>query len=557
MSAPIRTGLKPKTHISSLLMISILIFFRGVFSAESNGASGAYGDLVTLFHDLRQLECPTGKDGVPDYSRTSLNNIRHRMLDVEERFIRIDTSGWTIEQKVDRELVRAEMNGLDFNLRVLQPWQRDPAYYVLLWSEQSDTPSHEGPVCHAAIEIWEYSFPLSAEDEKKLTAQLKVIPPFLDQARTNLTGNARDLWNEGIRNVSIQASDLDELEKKTESAGKEFHTSLSNAKNATIKFGEWLKQQLPLKTGPSGIGKENYTWYLRHVLLEPMTWDDEVTLLKRELARAYASLEQERQHNKALPPMRMISSPKEYDSLADHAVTHLMTFLKEQKVLPVRDYMEPALRKHLGSFEPEGKRSFFTIIMHSDPLILYTHATHWFDLARMKEEPHQSIIRREAQPFNIWDSRSEGLATGMEELLMRCGLYDDNPRSKELVWVMLAQRCARGLASLYVQSNEFTLDQGRKYHVQWTPSPWNTGDPSLVIFEQQLYLRQPGYGTGYITGKYLVDRLIMDRSRQIGKDFRMFNFFDEMYTTGMIPVTLIRWQLTRNADEIRDINYSK
>ena len=40
------------------------------------------------------------------------------------------------------------------------------------------------------------------------------------------------------------------------------------------------------KTGPSGIGIAHYSWHLQNVHLVPMTWEDEVRLLKRELDRA-------------------------------------------------------------------------------------------------------------------------------------------------------------------------------------------------------------------------------------------------------------------------------
>jgi hypothetical protein len=68
-------------------------------------------------------------------------------------------------------------------------------------------------------------------------------------------------------------------------------------------------------------------------------------------------------------------------------------------------------------------------------------------------EPNASPVRREPLPYNIWDNRSEGTATAVEELVMHAGLYDDNRRAREFVWIMLAQRCARGLASLYAQAN--------------------------------------------------------------------------------------------------------
>jgi uncharacterized protein (DUF885 family) len=63
------------------------------------------------------------------------------------------------------------------------------------------------------------------------------------------------------------------------------------------------------------------------------------------------------------------------------------------------------------------------------------------------------------------------------------------------------------------------------------------------VFEQQLYLRQPGYGTSYITGKTLLDALMAERSQQIGDDFTLQGFMSELLTTGMIPVSLGRWEM--------------
>ncbi len=79
-------------------------------------------------------------------------------------------------------------------------------------------------------------------------------------------------------------------------------------------------------------------------------------------------------------------------------------------------------------------------------------------------------------------------------------------------------------------------------------------DNDLLRFEQHLYLRQPGYGTSYVTGKYLLERLIRERSKQMdeqGKDFVLSDFFAEYNEAGSIPISLIRWQLTGFDDEIR------
>ena len=90
--------------------------------------------------------------------------------------------------------------------------------------------------------------------------------------------------------------------------------------------------------------------------------------------------------------------------------------------------MDPALRARIGEFVPEESRNFFRTAIHYEPMTLWTHFYHWWDLARMEAEPHPSPIRRGPLLYNIFDSRAEGLATGVEEMMMHAGLYDDNPR---------------------------------------------------------------------------------------------------------------------------------
>lgn len=46
----------------------------------------------------------------------------------QQRLSELSTGTCPVEQQIDQLLIRAEMNGLDFNLRVLQPWARDPAF---------------------------------------------------------------------------------------------------------------------------------------------------------------------------------------------------------------------------------------------------------------------------------------------------------------------------------------------------------------------------------------------------------------------------------------------
>ena len=219
----------------------------------------------------------------------------------------------------------------------------------------------------------------------------------------------------------------------------------------------------------------------------------------------------------------------------------------------MKDYLEPSLRERLGEFVPEETRNFFWIAAHYDPTPLYTHFYHWFELARMREEPHPSPIRQGSLLYNIFDSRNEGTATGVEEMFMHAGLYDDNLRVRELVWIMLAQRAARGLGSLYAHANDMTMEEAGGVHMEWTPRGWMKTEKELLKFEQHLYLRQPGYGTSYVTGKYLLERTLADYSKQLeerGEPFALKDFFDTLNSIDSIPIALGRWEMTGLDDEI-------
>ena len=513
-------------------------------------AAGTYDDLVVLFREWQALEKPALREGAPDYTQAALERRAAVLDNLQSRLAALDATAWTREQRIDYELVRAQMNGLEFDLRVLQPWTRDPAFYQSVWTEQSDTPEHEGPAHHDLVELWTYSFPLSRADEKKLARELLIVPPLLAQARGNLTGNARDLWLTGTGTMQMQVESLDDLAAKTKTPTPELRRSIAAARKSTVEFVAWLQAQAPSKTGPSGVGKEAYDWNLQHVHLVPLTWNDEVMLLRRELARAHASLRLEEQRNRGLPPLQPISSPEEWNLRANAAVTKYIDFLRSKEILTVQDYLDPAMRERIGPYAPPETRNFFGIASHYEPITLFAHFQHWFDHAWLRNRPNPSQIRREAWLYNAWDNRAEGTATAMEEIILHAGYYDDNPRAREIVWIMLAQRCARGLASLYAQANVFDLQQAKAFQVEWTPRGWMRPDLDLLGFEQQLYLRQPGYGTSYVTGKYLLDELIKDRSHQLGDAFTLRGFFDEYIAAGMMPVSLIHWQLTGDASRV-------
>ena len=522
------------------------------FGAEAADAVKGYEELVQLFEDWREFQQPVFRDDIPDYTPSAMQRQHEELAEYQKRLAAIDITGWPVAQQIDSLMVGAEMNGLDFDHRVMQPWVRDPGFYAMVIDAESDTPLREGPVIAGAIELWRLSFPLDSEELANLQASLQSIPEILEQARGNLTGNARDLWQLGIYSQEGQSMILGGLAEELAPVHPELVSDIEAARQAVDSFHGWLEEQLPTKTGPSGVGVENYTWYLRNVHLVPYSWEDELRLMERELARSIAHMKLEEHRNRELPPLEPPGSAEEWEKRAGAAIEDFLRFLDENEVMEVEDYMEPALRERIAPYSPPEARHFFAQVDLRDPRVMRCHHIHWIDKARMREDPHPSPIRRVPLLYNIWDSRAEGLATGWEEMMASAGLFDDSPRSRELVYIMVAQRAARAIAGLRVQSNDWSVDEAVVFAAEQTPRGWFRADGDLVLFEQQLYLQQPGYGTSYLTGKALIEELLAERALQLGDEFVLKDVMEEFFAAGVIPVSLIRWEMTGSRDPVLD-----
>ena len=439
--------------------------------------------------------------------------------------------------------MRAELAGLDFDHRVLKPWANNPGFYVTVFWEESDQPAREGPFALGAVELWTYQYPLSAQAAAEIDARVRTIPRLLAHAKVNLTGNERDLWIYGSKALQQQGADLRLLGTKLVGAPGSLKTDVDKAIKATDALTAWLESKAASKTAPSGIGVENYDWYLKHVQLVPYTWAQLVAIMERELARSQALLAMEELKNAKLPEQVPVASADEHDKRFNAAVTEYMAFLRDNEILTIKDYMDPALRARIGTYSA-GPREFFTEVDDRDPEIMRTHGYHWFDKAWMVHETAPTPIRREVLLYNIFNTRTEGNATGWEELMMQAGMFDARPRSRELVYILVAERAARALGELFMQANLMTLEQASAYACANTPRGWLSMQGKLVRSEQQLYLQQPGYGQSYLIGKIEIEKLLAERREQLGEKFRMKAFMDEFNAAGLIPASLLRWELT-------------
>jgi uncharacterized protein (DUF885 family) len=133
--------------------------------------------------------------------------------------------------------------------------------------------------------------------------------------------------------------------------------------------------------------------------------------------------------------------------------------------------------------------------------------------------------------------------------MMQAGMFDARPRSRELIYILIAERAARALGALRMVSGEFTLEQAAEFTSRNTPRGWLSLRGNLVRGEQHLYLQQPGYGTSYLIGKKQIEMLLAARRIQLGDKFRMKQFMDSYNAAGLVPASLLRWELTGEIPE--------
>jgi len=514
------------------------------------GGAGDYGALVALHDEFLEFDRPAMENGLPDYRRATIERQRAGLADFADRLGAIDPAGWPVSQQVDYLLVRARLNRLDFDLRIRRPWARDPGTYV-----------------DAVQRLAFREFPLAGEALATLETQLGGVPAFLALARDNLTDAGGELTMLALRNL-VTADGVghghpyrevppagtiawyEDLVGQLETHHPELLPPAREAQVAVGEFHAWLTENRDRMDAPSGLGRENYDWYLKHVALMPFDWADVNRIGDRELHRSWAFLELERNKNRGLPTVDPAPSAEDYARRIEEADEHVRLFLVDQDILTIPDYVGEFGTNVPWIVREGGRRNFWEEVQYRDPRPDHVHAVipgHRFDgLLRTREPgPNRSAIRGAYRDRG----RIEGWAFYLEEMMLQAGFLDELPRTRELYYIFQIARAVRNRAEALMHTNEFTVQQAVDYMVTGTPFM----DQDVARVDAEIYLKTPGSGIAYQMGKLQIEELLMDRALQRGDAFDLKEFHDEFLAAGWIPISLIRWEMTGHDDEVRDL----
>ena len=541
-----------KVLFISLVLLSLILSACQMSKTDGDASSNKYEALVALFEEFREFQKPTLNNWIPDYSAAAMKEKARGLKEFQERLTAIDISTWPVSQKVDYHLVRAEMNGLDFYLRVLKPWSRDPVFYL-------PSQGGAGPVIDMNLRLRRRrSLDMDSVDEVR--EKLKAIPKIYEQAKTNLTEAAGDMADIAIHVYERDASMYLRLAAQLAEDHPDLVDDAKIAAEAVEDYGKWLKENKHKMTAPGGIGIENYNWWLKNVHLFPYTWQECKTIVEHEYSRIITFLKLEEHRNRKLPPLEVADTSEKYYRSMDQALNYVVEFLRDEEILTVPDWLNPA-----DYSDPSKPRREFTAEDFANSSIdlkarqreilpgeTHEFIGHLFDGQR--EERDKRIIRSARRLYNMGWIRSEGWAAGSEELLMQAGVLDKRPRrGREIEYLMNASHMSLSIPDLKMHSNEITFAEARKLCAEIMPYEWSQEDERMVWYEQQSNLRFPGFHTGVVVGKAQFTKLFKDRAMQLGKDFVLRDFMDEFLAAGVIPMSLIRWEMTGFEDEIKEL----
>jgi hypothetical protein len=518
------------------LCLALLTAAPGLVAQTRSTAS--FAELLTLHEELTAFRRSVAA-GEAGFAPATIAGQRRVIARFERRLAAIDTTGWSVPDQVDYGLVRVQVNDQAFTHRVLVPWERDPGHYVDLIQR-----------------IPYLATPVPPEQRAAALQALRSVPTHLAEARRRLIRPAAELAKMAV--FALERSDevnqgeprrprppagvigwFEDLVGRLTPTDPELATAAAAALTATREYRDWLMRSIPTMREPAGLGLANYQWYLRHVRLLPLTVEQVRLIGTRELDRGKTLLAIERQRNRDLPELVPAATAEEHERRTREAETLIREFITRKRLLTIPDFIPPTFETDAFFIDRSpwgGHRHFWDEITYRDPLNNHIHASipgHRFD--GLIQRRHARPIRRSFSD----GTRAEGWGFYIEEMLLQAGILDQRPRTRELFYIAQLKRAARIPAELAMQTGEFSLQQAIDFLVAQVPLM----EENLARYDLGIYLRRPAFGMNYTIGKAQLEALIADRAQQLGDQFDLGRFHDEFLAAGMIPISLIRWEM--------------
>jgi hypothetical protein len=355
---------------------------------------------------------------------------------------------------------------------------------------------------------------------------------------------------------TIAAGDLDSVTQQA-------ITALEN-------YRDWLSQRLPTMSPQTAAGREAYVFFLKHIALLPYSPEELLRMGRSEWARSVSFEEYEAHRDEGAPQLKMVKDLAEQVRAGETDELAIRRFLEAKNILTVpasmAHYRFASIPSYLVPLSGIGEEDDFTgpsrlkedsaryIYPPSPDLGYFARATaqdprpdmvhegvpgHYFQLAL--SWAHPDPIRR-----HYYDSgANEGQGFYAEEMMLQAGLFDDSPRTREIIYNFMRLRALRVEVDVKLALGEFTLEQAADYLHTTVPM-----DKPTAEHEAAFFATTPGQAISYQIGKLQILEFLADARRQKGEAFRLRAFHDFLWLNGNVPIALQRWEYLGRRDQI-------
>src|SRR5208283_4990205 len=355
-----------------------------------------------------------------------------------------------------------------------------------------------------------------------------------------------------------------------ESLSAKFRTATEKAIVALESYRTRLQSRLSSMPDNAAVGRENYEFFLHHIAFLPYSPEQLLPMSRQEWDRAVAFEQYEKQRNRGLPELRRATNlPQEMESVKQDELA-IRKYLEDKGILTVppdiRHYTLRPMPGYLDALGDFGEQDDFT-----GPSRLYDDGVRWasppspqlgyFWLATAKdprpEITHEGVPGHYFQMCLSWthpdpirrhyydSGANEGIGFYAEEMMLQAGLYDDSPRTREIIYSFMRLRALRVEVGVKLALGQFTLDQAAEYLARTVPM-----DATTAKEEAAMFASTPGQAITYQIGKLQIMKLLADAREKQGDAFSLRAFHDSLWKNGNVPISLQRWEMLGDLSDV-------
>jgi len=500
--------------------------------------------------DIPRIERP---GGMRDWSRAAVEHQREQIRHFEERWkslaARVKTPAW----QVDYQLMGSALARVKWELELNPRWRRDPNFYV----EQSLT---------AVTEALTVPPPFDEARSRELLTRIRNIPQIVRDGETNLENPPAPFAKvaiEALADVREKLAGMTHcLAPVSTLEPAELAAALAEAGTALEEYRSWLQKKLPESPQHTEVGREAYNFFLKKVALLPYTPEQLLEMSSQEWARTVAFETFEEIRDRDVPQLKIAPDTETWIRKAAADELAIREFLAARNIVTVppgvRHYTLRPMPEYLRALAAFGETDDFSgpsrlnqdctryVEPPSENMGFFWRATaqdsrpitvhegvpgHYFQLALSWRNPDP--IRR-----HYYDSgANEGIAFYAEEMMLQAGLFDDSPRTREIIYRFMRLRALRVEVDVKLAIGLFTLEQAAEYLENRVPMDRQTARAEAIMFSTT-----PGQAISYQIGKIQIMELLAEARRKQKEQFNLRNFHDFVWTNGNVPIVLQRME---------------